>query len=221
MAEYDAETAPNVSSLTKRKLTKKEKLSLKHNRYSLKQAQGRDFVEPVTAKVIYGNGIAEIETTGNVYGVQIKYSGKLRITSKHGNPNNINNGSGDWIMSANNNTGVLLYFSFGGQAITGKQTLFTYRGNVKFIDIVISGKNTQIKGFFAEQLTDKFKDIDTNFNKLNNTFKTLKNKGMKNLSSKMETGYELIRKSDGVKNTMRNTMRRSNTSTSTSEGGSY
>jgi hypothetical protein len=203
MAEYDAETAPNINTFTKRKLTKKQKIRANHNKYSLKQIQSRDFVEPVSAKVIHGNGVVDIEVTGSVYGIQMKYSGDLHITSKHGDPNNINNGSTDWIMAANNSTGTLLYFSFGGQAISGKNTLFTYRGNPKFTDIVISGKNTQIKGILSKRLTDVFGEINAPFNKINVSFKNLKDKGKVGLGTRKNTGYELKNNKSKRKKTLK------------------
>ena len=189
LGDYDnkVSAAGQIVNVKKDKISK---IKRAHNKYSLSKPQSAKSVEPVSAEIIYGSGTVDIKTTGEVYGVQIKYSGNMNITSKHQKHTEMSIDNGGWIMVANNSTGKLLYFSFNGKPITGSEKLFTYRGNVKFTDVVVSGNSTQIRGILKKLETHKFKDLQTNFNKLNTKFYDLKDKGSARTTPKMFTGYE-------------------------------
>ena len=201
------------SSAAVKKLSRKDKIKLAHNKYSLTKRQSVIAVEPVSAKIIYGSGNVDIEASGDVYGIQMKYSGNMNITSKHKKASEMSLDSGGWIMLANNATGRLLYFSFNGKPINGISRLFTYRGNVTFSEIIVSGQSTQIRGLLKRATTDKFKDLDTAFNKVDVSFKNLRNNGKAKSTPKMFTGYET--------KSINQNPRRANKTKSKGMGGKY
>ena len=226
MAEFNAtQASSNELSVRKGKLTKKQKQKIKHNRYSKNKNQSARNVEPVRALVTYGGGICEIETTGDVYGIEMHYRGNLHITSKHAKLYDLNRGIGGWVMAANNSTGKLIYLNYDGEPINASQELFRYKGNVSFHNIIVAGSETQIRGELKTFETDHFSSLNTTFNKLDRKFKVINYTNKARLTPKGFTGYEvpkpkLIGKDMKTKNTIRRTTISGGGATGSSGGGS-
>ena len=222
MAEYNPTTQPRAVLASNKKITKNEKRSIKHNKYSLNKEQSLFKVEPVSATITYGGGECDIDVNGDVYGIEIHYFGKLNITSRHLNHVDLNNNIGGWIMSANNETGKLIYFSFNSDPINGHQRLFEYKGDVQFNKIVVAGDETQIRGEIKKFTEDNFSSLNINFNKVDRKFRDINYTNKAKLTAKNFTGFEVAKTKNINKKTKTNIRRnRRSGSTGSSQGGSY
>ena len=107
------------------------------------------------AKLYYGNGKCSIEASENIRGVQIHYKGKVSI-------NGINNES---MLTVHKNNAIIIA-SRGGQ---GLNNLFSYRGKMKIISIIVADHDAQRVWAtihrvmdFSELLTSNSEDMTTN-----------------------------------------------------------
>ena len=176
MAIVDPEEHISGQSGDKVKLTGKQKraqkIKLNHNKYSSSKSPS-------------------VEVIGSVSGIQINYSGEMNITTNHSSYRDLSENAGGWIMCANNKTGKLIYFNYGGKPITESQRLFSYKGNPVFHSLVVAGGETQIRGEIEQFETDIFKILNTNFSKLDRKFRNINFTNRAKITPKSFTGYEV------------------------------
>tara|TARA_Y100000310_G_C20641430_1_gene794150 strand:- start:485 stop:1054 length:570 start_codon:yes stop_codon:yes gene_type:complete len=104
-------------------------------------------------KLYYGNGEATLEGAG-IQGIQIQYSGAIKITKTCGD---------DCLFTARNN-GIIIASLSGGEL----SNLFTYRGEIKITSVIAADNNAKkvpcvIKRVmdYSELLNTKAEDLTT------------------------------------------------------------
>jgi len=176
------------------KIGKKNKKQLKkYRKYTNKGkslVSSRKEIDPSRCVIEYGDGVVTMDIVGEVMGIQINYQGNINITSPHDNIKKAIKGDSGWVMCANNKTGVLLYFSTNGEAKSGRQDMFHYRGEFKIQKVIASGSERAIRGISKKHTNDYFRNLGKKFNLLDAKFNSLKKNGLAEKRTSRATGYE-------------------------------
>ena len=221
MAKYGYRSQKQAGADNQMSLKNRRKQA-KYTKFSKAQASSRAMVDPIRCVIQYGAGDVSMKTAGEVMGIQINYQGDINILSSHDNFKKLKDGSGDWILLANNKTGVLLYFSMKGNSKSGTQQLFKYRGSFKIKSVIVTGQEVSYRATIKKYGTDHFRDISTKFNHLDTNFNDLRITGRAARTVNRGTNYEAnYNQSIGKRMGKKRGKHKTKSSSGTSGGGGY